>query len=99
MTFISAEEVAIDDNPTPLTFIAADGYPIKGTLYSAEQTIGNIIVAGATGVPQQFYRRFAEHPRSQGFTTLTFDYRGNGKSRPSSMQHFKWDFLIGLASI
>lgn len=93
MPFISAEGVAISDDSFPLTFIADDGYPIKGTLYSAEQTIGNIVVAGATGVPQQFYRRFAEHARLQGFTTLTFDYRGIGKSKPSIMQNFKADFF------
>lgn len=82
-----------DNNSESITLIASDGYPIKATFYSAQQTVGNIVIASATGVPQQFYRRFAKYASSQGFSTLTFDYRGIGKSKPLSLLGFKADFF------
>jgi predicted alpha/beta hydrolase len=45
-----------------------------------------VLVAGAMGVKQDFYADFAAWLAQQGFTSLTFDYRGIGASRPSDMQ-------------
>jgi predicted alpha/beta hydrolase len=50
-------------------------------------------VAGATGVPQGFYKRFAQHAAAQGFEVLTLDYRGIGLSRPDSLRGFAMDYL------
>lgn len=76
-----------------LTLLAADGYPINARLYAATGIIkGQIIVAGATGVGQQFYRRFAEYARGQGFNVLTLDYRGVGQSAPKQLKGFQMDF-------
>ena len=33
------------------------------------------MIAGATGVPQRFYRGFAQYAAAHGYTTLTLDYR------------------------
>jgi len=45
-----------------LTLVADDGYRLAATRYSAQGNLkGNLIMAGATGVQQRFYRRFAEH--------------------------------------
>ena len=41
-----------------------------------------VVVAGATGVPQRFYRAFAAGLAADGFRVLTFDYHGIGASRP-----------------
>jgi predicted alpha/beta hydrolase len=50
-------------------------------------------VAGATGVPQGFYRRFAQFASSQGYAVMTLDYRGIGQSRPASLKGFRMDYL------
>lgn len=75
------------------TLPALDGYLLGATLYPAEQPIGKLIVAGATGVPQGFYRRFAEHAAQRGYTTLTFDYRGVGRSAPETLRGFEMQYL------
>lgn len=47
-----------------------------------------VLIAGATGVPQRFYRRFAEHLAQQGLRVMTMDYRGIGLSRNVSSPDF-----------
>ena len=44
---------------TNFTITTQDGYPLAARHYSADKPKANIILAGATGVPQAFYRRFA----------------------------------------
>ncbi len=80
--------------PQNITLEAADGYRLAATLFHAEgPCVGHLVVAGATAVPQGFYRRFAEHAALQGFTVLTLDYRGIGRSRPPSLKGFAMDYL------
>lgn len=73
---------------------AADGYPITAYLYATASSPvkGQLLVAGATGVGQQFYRRFAEYACAQGFNVLTLDYRGIGQSAPKQLKGFKMAF-------
>ncbi len=79
---------------TSITLVAADGYRLSAICYTASVPVGgHLVVAGATGVPQRFYRRFAEHPSAQGFTTLTPDYRGIEQSRPASLRGFEMNYL------
>jgi predicted alpha/beta hydrolase len=53
-----------------------------------------VLIAGATGVPQQFYRRFATALAEQGYQSITMDYRGIGLSRTtSSLRGFQADFM------
>ncbi len=81
-------------NAEPITLKAADGYQIEATRFNARRRlIGHLIVAGATGAPQSFYLPFAEYAGHHGFTTLTLDYRGVGKSKPSSLKGFEMDYL------
>ncbi|XXF79701.1 alpha/beta fold hydrolase [Myxococcaceae bacterium GXIMD 01537] len=86
-------------NPTPsdpelVTLVAADGYRLAATRYPAQgEHRGNLLVAGATGVPQTFYRRFAEHARQRGLTVLTLDYRGIGRSKPATLKGFSMSYL------
>ncbi len=78
----------------PVTLTAADGYPLSALRYPAQGTpVGHLVVAGATGVPQGFYRRFAQHAAAQGFHVTTLDYRGIGRSRPKSLRGFQMDYL------
>ncbi len=77
-----------------VTLIAADGYRIAATRYPAQgQLNGHLIVAGAPGVRQDYYRRFAEYASGEGFTTLTLDYRGIGQSRPATLKGFDGSYL------
>lgn len=77
-----------------LTLVANDGYRLAATRYSALGPVqGNLIMAGATGVQQRYYRRFAEHASKQGFNVLTLDYRGIGESSPHSLKGFEMSYL------
>ncbi len=79
--------------PERITLITADNQPVTATVYPASAPKAQLIVAGATGVPQGFYRRFAEYASAQGFTTLTFDYRGISQSKPEQLKGFNATFL------
>ncbi len=78
----------------PVQFQAHDDYVLSGIRYIPTQTIkAKIIVASATGVPQPFYRRFAEYAAQRGYEVLTFDYRGVGASAPKYLKGFKMSYL------
>lgn len=73
---------------------ADDGYRLTGTRYGAVGPLkGNLVMAGATGVPQRFYRRFAEYASSRGYSVLTLDYRGIGLSAPQQLKGFEMVYL------
>ena len=75
-------------------FSASDGYPLIGTLYTPEHGIkANIVLCCATGVPQAFYRRFAEYATQFSYQVLTFDYRGVAQSAPKQLKGFKMSYL------
>ena len=75
-------------------FSASDGYPLSGTLDTPEHGIkANIVLASATGVPQAFYRRFAEYATQFGYQVLTFDYSGVAQSAPKRLKGFKMSYL------
>jgi predicted alpha/beta hydrolase len=78
----------------PFALTAADGYRLAATLYPAEEpALARIVVAGATAVPQGFYRRFAQFAAVRGYDVLTFDYRGIGGSAPETLRGFRVDYL------
>ncbi|NHZ81161.1 alpha/beta fold hydrolase [Massilia sp. CCM 8695] len=81
-------------NAQSLTLTTADGYPIAALRYpAAGPTRGHLVVAGANGVPQGFYRRFAQYASSCGYNVMTLDYRGIGLSRPATLKGFRMDYL------
>lgn len=79
---------------TTVALTAADGYVLAAKRYVSAQatTRARLLIAGATGVPQGFYRRFAEFAADQGFDVLTLDYRGIGESAPESLIGFSMDY-------
>ncbi|WP_175684642.1 alpha/beta fold hydrolase [Burkholderia anthina] len=84
----------MSDLPSSITLTATDGYLLGGTHYPSRAPLkGRLVIAGATAVPHGFYRRFAEFAATRGFETLTFDYRGIGRSRPASLKSFRMDLL------
>jgi predicted alpha/beta hydrolase len=77
-----------------LTLIQRDGVPINALRYAARGTVrGRLMVGGTTGVPQLFYKAFAEFASARGYTTLTLDYRGIGLSRPTSLKGSRIAYL------
>ena len=69
------------------TLETADGYQLVAQRYLPSGPVrARLIVAGATGVQQQFYRRFARFARLRGYDTLTLDYRGVGLSAPAELR-------------
>lgn len=87
--------------PTPpapetvaFTLIARDGHAITALRYPAQGTPrSHLIVAGATGVSQLFYKNFAAFASSRGYTVLTLDYRGIGLSKPASLKGMRMNYL------
>jgi predicted alpha/beta hydrolase len=78
----------------PIKLLTADSYVLGGQYYASAAPIkGKVIVAGATAVPQGFYKRFAQFISARGYETLTFDYRGIGQSSPPSLKGFRMDIL------
>jgi len=69
-----------------MQFAATDGFTLHGTLY--EGGADAILIASALGVKRRYYDAFAHAAVARGFTVFTFDYRGIGESRPSSLRGF-----------
>ncbi|RVT50925.1 alpha/beta hydrolase family protein [Rubrivivax albus] len=91
---MSTDPTVPEITATPRELVAADGYRLRALHYPAAGTpAGHLVIAGATGVPQGFYRRFAQHAAGQGFHVTTLDYRGIGLSRPASLRGFRMDYL------
>ncbi|UBT80436.1 alpha/beta fold hydrolase [Pseudomonas amygdali] len=77
-----------------MQIVTTDGYTLGGCRFPAQGSLkGRLIVAGATAVPQGFYRRFAQFAAERGYEVLTFDYRGIGQSRLGSLKGFRMDLL------
>ena len=77
---------------TAVEFPARDGYRLAGTLYRPRNSNRRaVLVQAATGVRQEYYARFAEYLAGRGFTVLTFDYRGIGRSRRGKLRGFRAD--------
>lgn len=66
------------------TLECADGYPLSASLFKPDPADGaagkTIVIAPALGVPARFYAAYAEYLAGRGFTVLSFDYRGSGRS-------------------
>lgn len=67
-----------------LTIRTDDGTALAATVFDPVPRKKNgkaILVAGGTGVLRRFYAPFATWLATEGFTVVTFDYRGIGGSR------------------
>ena len=88
-----------------LRITAADGYDLGATLFRPDAPADRAaLVMPATGVPQEYYAKFAAYLAQRGICVLTFDYRGIGRSRPSSLKSLQagmrdWALLDGAAAL
>jgi predicted alpha/beta hydrolase len=65
----------------------ADGFELAFGFFSNEKPKGAILIVPAMGVPQSYYRPFAEWLAEEGYAAATFDYRGMGESRGDGFRH------------
>jgi predicted alpha/beta hydrolase len=74
----------------PAVIPAVDGFALAATRYepATNPTRTVVVISSATAVPQRYYRSFATFLAEQGYTTITYDYRGIGGSRPTSLRGF-----------
>ncbi|WP_210191124.1 alpha/beta fold hydrolase [Aurantimonas sp. 22II-16-19i] len=86
----SGAGASIGDVPAPpdeaFTVLAADGYPIRGSIWHGEAHGPVVVVHAATAVLARYYARFAAWLAGRGATVLTFDYRGIGQSRSTPLR-------------
>jgi predicted alpha/beta hydrolase len=81
----SPEDVFVDDIMVP----ASDGYMLAATLFLPRGAKHDaVLINSATAVPRKIYRGFATYLAGRGSVVLTYDYRGIGGSRPSSLKGF-----------
>ncbi len=77
---------------TGLRLHARDGFRLAATLYEPDP--GNdrnaaVLINSATAVPRGYYDAYARYLAGEGFSVLTYDYRGIGGSRPKSLRGFR----------
>jgi predicted alpha/beta hydrolase len=80
-------DVRIDDG---LRIRALDGFELAATLYEPAPGAGRdaaVLINSATAV-RRYYDAYARHLAGEGFTVVTYDYRGIGGSRPRSLSRF-----------
>ena len=70
-----------------------DHYILAARKYSSLNAKATIVMASATGVPQGFYRAFAEYANTQGFQVISFDYRGIAASAPADLSQMHMSYL------
>lgn len=72
-----------------LVLNTSDQIPLSVKLFEPESSNGKLmLINSATGVKQQIYFSFAKYLAENGFTVITYDYRGIGKSKPKTMRGF-----------
>lgn len=69
---------------------ARDGYQLSATLFKPQsESKGFVQIHSGTGIPQKLYANFANHLAENGYTALTFDYRGIAASGPKNLKNFE----------
>jgi predicted alpha/beta hydrolase len=71
-----------------IALTASDGYALGAATFGEgrSHTHGSVLVMPATGVPQSYYAKFAMYLAERGFSVLTFDYRGIGRSKNGDLR-------------
>lgn len=76
------------------TVTTDDGFPLSVQVCEARSPRTNLLLLSpANGVPARFYLPFARWLAAEGFTTLTWDWRGLGDTAPTTLRGFDADML------
>ena len=66
-----------------------DQFPLKITLFEPQVSNQKVLLLNsATGVKQTVYYSFAKFFQENGFTVITYDYRGIADSKPENLKNF-----------
>lgn len=77
------------------TVNARDSYPLSVHVFLPSESNGKLLlINSATGVKQPLYFAFAQYASEQGFTVITYDYRGIGQSKPKKLKGFSADMKM-----
>lgn len=69
---------------------ASDGFPLGASLFRPGAANGRAVqIHAAAGVRQEYYADFARFLAGRGFTVVTFDYRGVGRSAPAHVRDLR----------
>ncbi|MCD9853555.1 alpha/beta hydrolase [Epilithonimonas sp. JDS] len=75
--------------------LTSDNYTLSVHLFEPQNPNDKLLlINSATGVKQQIYFSFAQFFAEQGFTVITYDYRGIGLSKPKKMKGFQASMRI-----
>jgi predicted alpha/beta hydrolase len=86
--------VAADLKTERLTLKSKCGKRLSAYVYLPDAaTFPVVMIAGATGVPQRYYRHVAAFFQGQGIAAVTFDYEGIGESRTEPIRQCGASFL------
>jgi alpha-beta hydrolase superfamily lysophospholipase len=80
-----------ETQPAPLSVQTDDGHVLRGFVWRHRTAADGrpvVIINPATSVRCRYYARFASFLHRHGFDVVTYDYRGIGESRPSSLRGF-----------
>lgn len=73
-----------------LILLTSDQIPLSVKIFRPEISHNKLLlINSATGVKQQIYFSFAKYFAENGFTVITYDYRGIGESKPQKMRGFE----------
>ncbi len=76
-------------NARDIQIPALDGFALAATVYEPDAPTGQVVlITAGTAIRRRFYHKFAHFFQENGFHVVTFDYRGIGGSRPSSLRGF-----------
>src|SRR5215468_5458224 len=70
-----------------VSITAADGFALKGTLYSAGKTGPGILLLHQCNADRQIYDTLATMLSAAGYNALTLDFRGFGGSKNAQYQN------------
>lgn len=81
-------------DPRRIELTAADGVRLIGHWWPTAEASSSatVVINPATGVHARYYHRYAAYLAANGFSVLTYDYRGIGLSRPEILKGstFTW---------
>lgn len=65
----------------PITIHTDDDFPLAASLFGESHHGPVVLINSGTGIPRDFYKKFAQYLAANDCTVVTYDYRGIGQSR------------------
>lgn len=90
---IQAVEKSASTQPQDIFIETTSGRKIGARIFKAEHATSVVIIAGAMGVGQHCYEKFAKFLNDNGHAAITFDYYGYGQSIDTHVKHCNTDIL------